>query len=107
MPRAIAKTAPGKTRRPTAHGEPIALKYRESIAKGLDYLAKTQHQDGHWEAEGGQYPVNMTSLAGMALLMEGSTIHEGKYAQSLRKAVDWMMGAARRTGFWTVGIIWR
>ena len=28
----------------------------QSIEKGLEYLKKTQAQDGHWEAQGGQYP---------------------------------------------------
>ena len=35
----------------------------------------------------------MTALAGMALLMEGSTLREGKYSDNIRKAVDWLMDA--------------
>ena len=46
---------------------------------------------GFWAANGDQYPVSMTGLAGMALLMEGSTIREGKYAAHIRKAADWLM----------------
>src|SRR5213079_3217715 len=41
----------------------------ESIERGLEYLKKTQAQDGHWEAQGGQYPTTMTALAGMCFLM--------------------------------------
>jgi hypothetical protein len=33
----------------------------------------------------------MTALAGMALLMEGSTVREGKYATNIRRAADWLM----------------
>ncbi len=67
-----------------------------AIEKGLEYLKKTQAQDGHWEAQGGQYPTTMTALAGMAFLMEGSTLKEGKYSDQVKKAVDWFLAAARQ-----------
>src|SRR5579862_7599561 len=65
--------------------------YKAVVEKGLDWLAKQQNKDGHWEATGGQYPLAMTGLSGMVLLMEGSTIREGKYADHIRKAVDWLV----------------
>ncbi len=71
---------------------------RKAIQKGLDWLAKQQQRDGHWEANGGQYPTTMTALAGMAMLMEGSTLRDGKYAAALRKAVDWLMERSQRNG---------
>ncbi|MDY3552116.1 prenyltransferase/squalene oxidase repeat-containing protein [Gemmata sp. JC717] len=67
-----------------------------SIEKGLEYLKKIQAQDGHWEAQGGQYPTSMTALAGMAFLMEGSTLKEGKYSDQVKKAVDWFLAPARQ-----------
>ncbi|MBP3960086.1 terpene cyclase/mutase family protein [Gemmata sp. G18] len=67
-----------------------------AIDKGLEYLKKTQAQDGHWEAQGGQYPTTMTALAGMAFLMEGSTLKEGKYSDQVKKAVDWFLAPARQ-----------
>jgi hypothetical protein len=76
----------------------IEPKYRGAINKGLEYLARTQHRDGHWEANGGAYPVTMTSMAGLALLLEGSTIREGKYAYRIRKAVDWLLERVQRNG---------
>jgi hypothetical protein len=69
----------------------IPEKYRENVRKGLEWLAKQQFKDGHWGANGDQYPVSMTALAGMAFLMEGSTVREGKYAPQIRKAADWLM----------------
>ena len=37
-----------------------------AVTNGLEYLKKQQNQqDGHWEAQGGQYPTTMTALAGM------------------------------------------
>jgi len=74
----------------------IKKKVEESIEKGLEYLKKTQAQDGHWEAQGGQYPTTMTALAGMAFLMEGSTLKEGKYSEQISKAVVWFLAANRQ-----------
>src|SRR5437899_1998226 len=71
---------------------------RTVIEKGLAWVAQQQQRDGHWEASGGQYPTTMTSLAGMVLLMEGSTLRDGKYAANLRKAVDWLMERSQRNG---------
>src|SRR5436853_1207236 len=78
--------------------EEVPAKYREAINKGLTHLAKTQLSDGHWEANGGAYPTTMTALAGMAFLMEGSTIREGKYSERIRKATDWFMERSQRNG---------
>jgi uncharacterized protein (TIGR03067 family) len=90
------KAPPAKPR--PAPTDEIAPKYRSAIAKGLDFLAKEQKADGHWEAVGGQYTVSMTALAGMAMLMEGSTEADGKYAAAIRKAVDWLMGRSQPNG---------
>jgi hypothetical protein len=79
-------------------GEEIPKDYRNTVRKGLDWLAKAQMADGHWEAGGGAYPVAMTGLSGVALLMEGSTIREGRYASNIRKATDWCMGISQRNG---------
>ena len=38
----------------------------ETVERGLEWLKKTQAQDGHWEAPGGAYPTAMTGLAGIA-----------------------------------------
>jgi hypothetical protein len=76
----------------------IPQEYRATIAKGLEWVAKNQSKDGHWEAFGGQYPVAMTGMSGMALLMEGSTIREGKYKDNIRRAVDWLMARAMPNG---------
>src|SRR6202007_2662318 len=77
-------------------GDEIPKEYEKPIEKGLEWLAKAQQRDGHWDATGGMYPVAMTAMSGMALLMEGSTLTEGKYSNHLRKAADWLMGVAQR-----------
>src|SRR4051794_5981444 len=74
-----------------SQAEEVPEKYQETVRKGLEYLAKHQFKDGHWGANGDQYPVSMTALSGMALLMEGSTVREGKYSAQIRKCADWLM----------------
>src|SRR5687767_10208237 len=75
----------------SVQADEIPEKYRETVRKGLKYLVKQQFKDGHWGANGDQYPVSMTALGGMALLMEGSTVREGEYSRQIRSAVDWLM----------------
>lgn len=68
------------------------------IELGLKYLVSKQFEDGHWGANGDNYPVSMTALAGVALLMEGSTVREGKYSKEIRKAVTWLLERSQRGG---------
>ena len=83
---------------PAAFADEVPQEYQVTVDKGLQWLAKNQYKDGHWAANGNQYPVSMTALAGMALLMEGSTTREGKYAKNIRLAVDWLMARSMRGG---------
>jgi hypothetical protein len=69
-----------------------------SVEKGLEYLKKNQSADGSWSAQGGMYPTVMTGLAGISLLMEGSTCREGKYADNISKAVDWYLKRSQPNG---------
>src|SRR5689334_7030571 len=70
---------------------------KKIISEGLDYLAYNQHKLGHWTAQG-RYPTAMTALAGMAMLMEGSTATQGKYADNIRRAVDYLVHQSRPNG---------
>lgn len=65
------------------------------VERGLEYLKREQKQDGHWEAPGGQHPTAMTALAGMAFLMEGSNLREGKYVEQLKNAVKYIVHPQR------------
>jgi hypothetical protein len=76
----------------------IPAEYREAVRKGLEYLAKQQHKDGHLEAFGGQYPITMTGIGGMAFLMEGSTMREGKYKDNIKRAADYLMSKVQIGG---------
>lgn len=70
---------------------------RRVVSGGLDWLAFNQHKLGHWTAQG-RYPTAMTALAGLAMLCEGSTTTQGKYAENLRRAVDYLVRQSRPNG---------
>src|SRR6266852_8789538 len=83
---------------PRSRADDLPPEYREVVRKGHEYIANQQQKDGHWEGNGGAYPTTITALCGMTLLLEGSTIREGKYAERLRKAVDWFMERSQTNG---------
>ncbi len=68
------------------------------VERGLDWVASTQSRLGHWSATEGRYPTAMTALAGTALLAEGSTTTQGKYAKNIRMAVDYLVSRSRSNG---------
>ena len=70
---------------------------KRTIGRGLEWLAKNQSRLGHWAA-GGQYRVPMTALAGMALLAEGSTATQGKFAKQIRSATQYLLRYSRTNG---------
>ena len=83
---------------PAARADPLPVKYRAAVRKGLAWLATQQARDGHWETPGRGYPVSVTALAGMSFLMEGSTTTQGRYARQIRKARDWLLAQAQPNG---------
>ncbi|MGC3966509.1 MAG: terpene cyclase/mutase family protein [Pirellulales bacterium] len=73
-------------------------KLERAIDRGLDWLASKQSKQGHWTANDSNYPTAMTALAGMAFLCEGSTTTQGKYAENIQLAVDYLTSRSRRNG---------
>jgi hypothetical protein len=73
-------------------------KVEAATSKALEYLAREQRRQGYWEANGGQYRVAMTALAGTAMLCEGSTTTRGKYAPNIARAVDFLLDQAQPNG---------
>lgn len=67
-----------------------------AVERGLDHLKKIQAQDGHWEAPGGMYSTTVTAVCGLAMLMEGSTLREGRYSDQIQKAVNWYLAPQRQ-----------
>jgi len=70
----------------------------EVVSRGLDWIASSQSRLGHWSANEGRYPTSMTALAGVALLAEGSTTTQGRYARNIRLAVDYLLSHCRPNG---------
>src|SRR5262245_4845414 len=73
-------------------------KYKPAIDKALEWLAKQQNADGSFRTAKDELPAAMTAFAGLALLMEGSTTGDGKYADHLRKASAWFIKNAQKGG---------
>jgi squalene cyclase len=69
-----------------------------TVNRGLEWIASHQSRIGHWTALNGQYPTAMTGMSGIALLCEGSTPNQGKYAPNIRKAVDYLIARSRPNG---------
>lgn len=68
----------------------VPAKYKPAIEKGLAWLAQQQNKDGSWSGRDQSADVAGTAMAGLAMLMEGSTATRGKYAERIRKAVEWI-----------------
>ncbi len=71
---------------------------RRAVDQGLEWLVSQQSRVGHWAASNDRYPTAMTAMAGIALLCEGSTTTQGKYAPHLRRAVDYLVARSRTNG---------
>lgn len=89
---------------PAAWGQVAPEEVERAVRRGLDWLAAQQSGGGsprglgHWTASGGQYPTAMTALAGIALLCEGSTTTQGRYAPNIRRAVDYLISRSQPNG---------
>jgi squalene cyclase len=76
----------------------VMAAYQPNVDKGLQWLVKQQARDGHWEGLQGSYPIPLTAIAGMALLAEGSTPHQGKYAKEIDNAVEYLLSRTQPNG---------
>ncbi len=77
----------------------------QAIERGLAYLARTQDRQGSWANRGafGEYPVAMTGLAGLALLMDGNTTTQGRYAPQVDRAANFLLRSGTQSGLITRG----
>lgn len=74
------------------------VKVEEAVQRGLNWLTGRQSRRGSWTANDQRYPTAMTALAGTALLMEGSTTTQGRYADAIQQAVDYLTSRSRSNG---------
>ncbi|MCH7702288.1 MAG: terpene cyclase/mutase family protein [Planctomycetes bacterium] len=71
-----------------------------AIDRGLAYLVRNQGPDGAWRNEGGygRYPVAMSALAGLALLMDGNTTTQGRYARQVDEVTRFLVESSNADG---------
>ncbi len=81
-----------------AESAALEPKTQRAVDRGLDWLASRQSRLGHWSARDGKYATAITALAGTALLAEGSTTTQGKFAPQIRRTVDYLIGRSRANG---------
>jgi len=61
-----------------------------AIERGLEFLARTQNEDGSWSRED-QYAVADTALALMAFMVKAHFPGEGPYGDKLAKGLDFLL----------------
>jgi hypothetical protein len=73
----------------------------EAVAHALEWLARNQEPDGRWDAsrhEGRSTDVAVTGLAIIAFLGGGNTADRGKYSDSIRRGVQWLISQQDESG---------
>ena len=83
----------------------ITVETLKAVRSGLEYLARSQADDGAWrDGQGGQaYPVAMSALACTALLANGNSPTRGRYAEQLKRGTEYLLqcAAANKSGLIT------
>ena len=82
---------------PMVSGQVSDTELDRAVSRGLEWLASQQTRRGYWTTDG-RFPTAMTGMAGIALLAEGSTTSQGKYAPNIRAAVDFLISRSQRNG---------
>ncbi len=83
-----------------------SVKTESSVEKALEWLARNQDQDGHWDAqkleatcaEKQWVDVGMTAIATLAFLGAGHSERVGKYKDNVSRAVYWLVDKQIKTG---------
>ena len=66
----------------------LSAEAKQSITRGLEFLAATQNEDGSW----GEGNISgATSLALMSFMLQGHIPGEGKYGKAMAQAIDFLI----------------
>jgi hypothetical protein len=95
---------PASATRSRSGAEFINQETQTKINEGLEFLARSQLNDGSFSERFGGASVGVTALAGLALMAGGHQPGRGKYGKNVAKAVEYVasMASGPRTGFLTV-----
>jgi hypothetical protein len=80
-----------------AQERPVSKKVTKQpdVNAGLRWLVSKQGLDGSW---GNKNKLALTGMSGLALLSSGSTARHGPYAQSIRKAIRFVLACQKHDG---------
>ena len=92
--------APAQSSGDAYYPKGIDGKTKAAIDRGLAYLSRTQARDGSWSnrSQYGAYPVAMTALGGVAMLMDGNTATQGRYAANVERALNFLLRSTSTSG---------
>ncbi|MFL5241447.1 MAG: prenyltransferase/squalene oxidase repeat-containing protein [Gemmataceae bacterium] len=70
----------------------------KAIDKALEYLSNHQNEDGSWNSAQGPKNAAITGLSVMAFLSAGHVPGEGKYGDTIKKGVEWVLKQQQTNG---------
>ncbi|MEQ9409188.1 MAG: terpene cyclase/mutase family protein [Fuerstiella sp.] len=73
----------------------------QAVDKGLDWLAGQQTEDGRFPSDEIAQPA-VTALAVMAFLSRGHLPDQGRYGQTITRAIDFVLSTQRRRGYFSL-----
>ena len=89
-----ALAGPARVQLPTSRfGEAVPRTMREMYDRGLQFLAKTQSENGDWPGGGGENGPGTTGMAMMVFLACGEDPNFGPYSNHIRLAIRNMIRA--------------
>lgn len=75
------------------HGDPVPDEIESIYIKGLDYLVKTQTDNGAWGGQHGTEP-GVVGLAVLAMLAHGEDPNFGPYSEPIGKGLEYILQSA-------------
>src|SRR5258708_1083857 len=70
----------------------------KAVEKGVEYLSNHQNDDGSWNSAQGPKNAAITGLSVMAFLSAGHVPGEGKYGDTIKKGVEWVLKQQQTNG---------
>lgn len=84
----------GETRR-----DSIPLEVEEMFSRGMQFLVETQAEDGSWGSDSYNSSPGVVGLCIVSLLAHGEDPNYGPYADTIHKAVAYIIGKQRDDGY--------